>query len=50
MSPLPVKFSWIIHKRKFGYLGEVANQLQLGLAIKQNSKKEKLGLIKTILD
>jgi hypothetical protein len=32
MSPLPVKFSWIIHKIKFGFLGEVANHLQLGLA------------------
>jgi hypothetical protein len=41
-SPLPVKFSWIIHKRKFGFLGEVANHLQLGLAIKQKSKKRKV--------
>jgi hypothetical protein len=42
MSPLPVKFSWIIHKRKFGFLGEVANHLRLGLAIKQKSKKRKI--------
>jgi hypothetical protein len=27
-SPLPVKFSWIIHKRKFGFHGEVANHLR----------------------
>jgi hypothetical protein len=50
MSPLPVKFYWIIHKRKFGFLGVVANHLRLGLAIKQKSKKEKLGLIKNRLD
>jgi hypothetical protein len=39
-SPLPVKFSWIIHKRKFVFLGEVANHLRLGLAIKQKYKKK----------
>jgi hypothetical protein len=32
---LLVKFSWIIHKRKFGFLGEAANHLRLGLVIKQ---------------
>jgi hypothetical protein len=35
-----------MHKRKFGFLGEVANHLQLGLAKKQKTKKEKLGLNK----
>jgi hypothetical protein len=34
-------------QKKFGFLGEVANHLWLGLEIKQKSKrKEKLGLIK----
>jgi hypothetical protein len=37
-------------QKKFGFLGEVANHLRLGLVIKQKSKKEKLGLIKTKLD
>jgi hypothetical protein len=40
MSPLLVKFSWIIQKRKLGFLGGVANHLELGLAIKQKSKKK----------
>jgi hypothetical protein len=40
------KFSWIIHKIKFGFLGEVANHLRLGLAQTKNLTKEKLGLIK----
>jgi hypothetical protein len=49
-SPLPVKVSWIIHKRKFGFHGEVANRLRLGLAKTKNLNKEILGLIKTRLD
>jgi hypothetical protein len=42
MSPLPVKFSWIIHKRKFGFLEEVANHLRLVLAKTKKSKKGKI--------
>jgi hypothetical protein len=47
-SSFPIKFSWIIHKRKIRFLGGVANHLRLGLSIKQNSKKRKIRVNKKL--
>jgi hypothetical protein len=49
MSPLPVKFSWIIQKKVWvSWRGSQPSPVRVSK--NKNLKKEKLGLIKTRLD